>query len=128
MNNCITCFYFIVSVTWLLSTVKGDNKIDDAKKCSKIAGNFDHVGDVAVQSGAHRQMQHIKDFTRSHWMLPLGECLSCIAPTAGMVGNFGGKHKTITKTTFSYSTYSRPKPKVVTILGGRGHCLFVYLY
>jgi hypothetical protein len=37
----------------------------------KIAGNFDHHGDVAVQSGAHCLMKHIKGFTRDHWMPPL---------------------------------------------------------
>jgi hypothetical protein len=43
--------------------VMGDNKIDDTKKCRKIAGNFDHRGDASVQSGAHCPMKHIKGFT-----------------------------------------------------------------
>lgn len=30
-------------------------------------------------------MDHIKDFTRCHWMPLLGEYLRCIAPTANMV-------------------------------------------
>jgi hypothetical protein len=71
--------------TGLLATVMGDNKIDDAKRCRKIAGNFDHQGDASVQSGAHRPMNHIKGFTRSHWMPPSGKCLCCIALAAAMV-------------------------------------------
>jgi hypothetical protein len=65
--------------TWLLIKVMGDNKIDNAPKCRDIAGNFDHHGDVAVQSGAHRPMEHINSFPRSHRMLPLGGCLCSIA-------------------------------------------------
>jgi hypothetical protein len=76
----------------------GDNKIDDAKRCREIAGNFDHHGDALVQSGAHCLMKHIKGFTRSHWMLPSGNCLCCIALVAAMVAIFGGKHKTLPKT------------------------------
>jgi hypothetical protein len=33
-------------------------------------------------------MEHIKGFTRSHWMTPSGECLRHIAPTAAMVDEF----------------------------------------
>jgi hypothetical protein len=33
-------------------------------------------------------MEHIQGFTRNHWMLPSGNCLRCIAPTAAMVNEF----------------------------------------
>jgi hypothetical protein len=90
-----------MTVTWLLAMVMGNNKIGDAKICRKNAGNFDHHGDAVVQSGVHYPIEHIKGFTRSHWMPPWGECLRNIAPAAAMVSNFGGKYKTLPKTTFS---------------------------
>jgi hypothetical protein len=74
-----------MAVTRLLATVMGDNKINDAIKCRKITGNFDHNEDVSVQSGMHHPIKHIKGFTRSHWMPPLGKCLRHIAPAAAMV-------------------------------------------
>jgi hypothetical protein len=43
---------------------------------------------VAVGRGAHRLMEHIQGFNRSHWMLPSGKCLRCIAPAATMVNEF----------------------------------------
>jgi hypothetical protein len=84
-----------MTITWLLATVMGDNKIDDAKRCRKIAGNFDHHGDASVQSGAHPLMKQIKGFTRSHWMPPAGECLHRIALAAAMVAMLvdNTKHK-----------------------------------
>jgi hypothetical protein len=33
-------------------------------------------------------MDHIRGFTRSHWMQPSGECLRRIAPVAAMVDKF----------------------------------------
>jgi hypothetical protein len=33
-------------------------------------------------------MEHIPGLTRSHWMLPSGDCLSRIAPAAAMVNEF----------------------------------------
>jgi hypothetical protein len=33
-------------------------------------------------------MDHIRGFTRSHWMQPSGECLRRIAPVAAMVDEF----------------------------------------
>jgi len=72
----------------LFSYVGGQQRIGDIKKCRRIAGDFDCHADAAVQCGAHRLMEHIPGFTRSHWMLPLGECLSRIAPAAVMVNEF----------------------------------------
>jgi hypothetical protein len=90
-----------MTITWLLAMLMGDNKINDEKKCRKIAGNFDHHGDVMVQSRVHHPIEHINGFTRSHWIPPSGECLPHITLAATMFGNFGGKHKSLTETTFS---------------------------
>jgi hypothetical protein len=63
-------------------------RIDGNKKCRQIAGNVDGHGDAAVQCGAHRPMELIQEFSRSHWMPPLGKCLRRIAPMAAMVDEF----------------------------------------
>ena len=72
--------------------VVGNSKLMATKKAGKLlaimiatAGNYDCHGDAAVRCGAHRPMEHIQGFTRSHWMLPLVECLRRIAPAAAMV-------------------------------------------
>jgi hypothetical protein len=82
--------------------VVGDNGIDGDEKCREIAGDFDHHADAVVQCVAHHPMEHILGFTRSHWMLPLGEYLRRITTAAAMVDNFFVEHKTLTKqnTTF----------------------------
>jgi hypothetical protein len=76
-----------MTITWALSTVVGDNGIND-KKCRESAGDFDHHADAAVRCGAHRPLEHILGFTRSHWMLPSGKCLCRIAPAAAMVDKY----------------------------------------
>jgi hypothetical protein len=63
-------------------------RIDENKKCRQTDGDFDCHADVAVRWGAHRSMDHIRGFTRSHWMQPSGECLRRIAPTAALVEEF----------------------------------------
>ena len=50
--------------------------------------DFDCHADAAVRRGAHHPMEHIRGFTRSHWMQPLGECMRRIAPAAAMVDEF----------------------------------------
>jgi len=72
----------------LFSHGSGQQRIDDNKICRLIAGNFDGHGDAAVRREAHRPMEDIKGFTRSHWMPPSGECLHHIAPAAAMVDDF----------------------------------------
>ncbi len=52
-----------MTVTCLLAKVMGNNKIDDAKKCRKIAGNFNCHGDAVVQCRAHCPIEHIQGFT-----------------------------------------------------------------
>ena len=44
--------------------------INGNKQCRQIDGNFDCHGNAAVRRGAHRLMEHIRGFTRSHWMPP----------------------------------------------------------
>jgi hypothetical protein len=51
-----------MTITWLLATVMGNNKIKDAIKCRKISGDFDRHADAAVQCGAHLPMEHIQGF------------------------------------------------------------------
>ena len=84
----------------LFSYVSGGQRIDGNKTCRRINGNFDCHGDAAVRREAHRPMEHIQCFTRSHWMPPSGECLRRIAPAAAMVDDFEKTHKTLTKHNF----------------------------
>jgi hypothetical protein len=75
-------------------------KLMAAKQYTSNAGNFENHADaaVAVRCVAHRRMEHIPSFNRSHWMAPSGECSHCIATAAAMVNDYGRKHKTLTKT------------------------------
>jgi hypothetical protein len=50
-------------------------------------------------------MEHIPGFTQSHWMSPLGECLSCIAPAAAMVNEFVETTQNTNKTQLLASDY-----------------------
>jgi hypothetical protein len=88
MNILVTLIYFILTITWSLADGCGQQRNQQDKKCRQIDDDFDGHGDAAVQRGAHRPMEHIQGFTRSHWMPPSGECLRRIAPTAAMVDEF----------------------------------------
>ncbi len=44
----------------LFSHGSGQQRIDDNKKCRRIAGDFDGHGDAAVRREAHRPMEHIQ--------------------------------------------------------------------
>ena len=70
--------------------VVANNEIDETKNAGKSTTISVAMAmhDAAVRCGAHRPMEHIQGFTRSHWMPPLGECLRRIAPTAAMVDEF----------------------------------------
>ena len=72
----------------LFSYVSGQQQINDNEKCRQIARDFDCHADAAVRRGAHRPIEHVQGFTRSHCMLPSGECLRRIAPAAAMVDEF----------------------------------------
>jgi hypothetical protein len=89
----------------LFSYVGGQRRIGDNKKCRRIAGDFDCHADAAVHCGAHRPMEHILSFTQSHWMSPLGKCLSRITPVAAMVNEFVETTQNTNKTQFLASDY-----------------------
>jgi hypothetical protein len=55
-----------------------------ASTCSSIVGHFDGHGGPPVQYKAHCSMQHVQGYSRSHWMLPLGNYLLRIALAAAM--------------------------------------------
>ncbi len=88
MNNTTSLIYFILIVTMLFSYGSGRQRIDSNKKCRQIDGNFDCHGNAVVRCRTHQPIEHIQGFIRSHWMLPLGEFLRCIAPAAAMVKEF----------------------------------------
>ncbi len=46
--------------------VMGDNGIGDYKKCRQIDDNFDHHAAEVIGRGAHRPMDCIRGFMRSH--------------------------------------------------------------
>jgi hypothetical protein len=72
----------------LFSYGSGQQRIHGNEKCRQIAHDFDCHADEAVRRGAHRPMEHIRGFTRSHWMQPSGECLRRITLAAAMVDEF----------------------------------------
>jgi len=88
MNILDTNIYFILTITWSLAYGCDQQRNRQDKKCRQIDDDFGGHGDAVVRRGAHRPMEHIQGFTRSHWMPPSGECLRRIAPTAAMVDEF----------------------------------------
>ena len=85
-----------------MAMVMGDNKIDDNKQIHVKRWQLLLPCRYGGAIRAHPSVEHIPGVTRgSHWMLPLDECLHCIAAAATMVDDFGQKHKTLTKTIFS---------------------------
>ncbi len=103
-NNNLTQFCFILTMTWSLPQVVGNNRINDDKKCRESAGDFDHHADAAVQCRVHCLMEHIPGFTRSHWMPSLGECLRSIAPAAAMVDKYIENTQNTNKNYFQLAT------------------------
>ena len=99
-NYTVTWFKFMLTITWYYTYIMCKQRIDDNKKCRRIAGDFDCHADAAVQCGVHHLMDHILGFTQSQWMPPSGECSHRIAVAAAMVDKFGRKHKTLTKNYF----------------------------
>jgi len=89
----------------LFSYVGGQQRIGNNKKCRRIPGDSDCHTDAAVQCGAHRPMEHIPGFTRSHWMPPSDECLCRIALTAAMVDEFVETTQNTNKTQLLASGY-----------------------
>jgi hypothetical protein len=66
----------------------GDNGINNYKKCRQIDNNFDRHATRVIWRDAHRPMERIRGFMRSHSMPSSGECLRRIAPAAAMVDDF----------------------------------------
>ena len=79
----------MLTITWYYTYIMCKQRIDDNKKCRRIAGDFDCHADAAVQCGVHHLMDHILGFTQSQWMPPSGECSHRIAVAAVMVDDFG---------------------------------------
>jgi hypothetical protein len=79
--------------------VVANNKIDDDKKYTSNAGNFDRHADTAVQCRAHCLMECTCGFMQNHLMPPSGECPRGIAPAAAMVNNFKNKENHYQNTT-----------------------------
>ena len=105
MNILVTLIFFILTTTWSLAYGCGQQRNRRDKKCRQIDDNFDGHGDAAVRCGAHRPMNHIRGFTRSQCMPPLGECLRCIAPKAAMVNEFVETTQNTNKTQHLASNY-----------------------
>jgi hypothetical protein len=64
----------------------GDYSLHDAPAATRATGkkitinkytykasHFDGHGNVPVRNHKHRPMEEVQDFTRSHWMPPLGK-------------------------------------------------------
>jgi len=101
----------------LFSYVSGQQWIWDNKKCRQIAGDFNFHEDVGVQCRAHGPIEHIQGFTWSHWMLPLGERLHCIALAAAMVDGFVETTLNTNETQRSPSKWEFCTPKTDPLLG-----------
>ena len=80
------------------------------KTFRQISGDFDCHTDTAVQRGVHRLIEPIQGLTWSHWMLPLGKCLRCIALATVMVNEFVETTLNTNKTQLlpsNYGTFDR---------------------
>jgi hypothetical protein len=97
----------------LFSYGSGQQRINDNKKCRQIARDFYCHADAVVQRGSHRPMEHIQDFTWSHWMPPLVKCLRRIAPAAAMVDKFEQNTQNTNKTQLLASNYGTFRALVV---------------
>jgi hypothetical protein len=104
---------FILIITMLFSYGGGRQRINSNKKCRQIDGNFDCHGYAGVRLGAHRPIEHVQGFTRSHWMPPLVKCLHCIAPAAAMVNEFVETTQNTNKTQLLASNYGTFQALVV---------------
>jgi hypothetical protein len=61
---------------WLritLAAARATGKLTTINKYTYKAGRFDGHGNVPVRNRAHRLMEEVQGFTRSHWTPPLGE-------------------------------------------------------
>jgi hypothetical protein len=65
-------------------------------KFTSSTSRFDGHGGAPEQYRWHCLMRHVQGYSGSHWTLPLGNYLLCIAPAAAMAT---GKQTTINKFT-----------------------------
>ncbi len=84
----------------LFSHGSGQQRINDNKKCRRIAGDSDGHGDAAVQREAHRQMEHIQaslEATRRRHRASACVVLPRRPPWSSILNK---THKTLTKHNF----------------------------
>jgi hypothetical protein len=55
------------------AATRATSKQTTINKYTYKAGRFDGHGNALVRTRAHPPMEEVQSFTRSHWMLPLGE-------------------------------------------------------
>ncbi len=55
------------------AAARATGKQTTINKYTYKAGHFDGHGDVPVRNRAHRPMEEVQSFTRSHWMPPYGK-------------------------------------------------------
>ena len=82
----------------------GDNEIgDDENESDSLAISIA----MAMQwyDVAHCLIEHVKGFTGSHWMPPLGKCLRRIAPVATMVNELDRTTQNTNKAQLLASNY-----------------------
>jgi len=96
---------FVFFLSLCPSSLHGQQQIVNNEKCRQIAGNSDCYGNAVVQHRAHRPVEHIQDFTWSHWMPPLFKCLRRIAPAAAMVNKFEWNTQNTTQKLILASNY-----------------------
>jgi len=83
----------------------GNNESATTKNAGKLLVISIAMRTWQCNAGVHCPMEHILGFTRSHWMPPLGECPSRIAPAAAMVNEFVGTTQITNKTQLLASDY-----------------------
>jgi hypothetical protein len=72
-------------------------KLSMMNKSTSVFGHFDGHGGALGQYRRHCPMRHVQGYLRSHWTLPSGNYLLCIALVAARAT---GKQTTINKYTY----------------------------
>ncbi len=89
-----------MTITWAISTVVGDNGIDDDEKRRETAGDFDHHADAAVRCRAHCPMEHTHTSLEAtgcrHW----ASACAILPQRPPWSTNTLKTHKTLTKNYF----------------------------
>jgi hypothetical protein len=87
-----------------------------ASTCSSTVGCFDGHGSLPVQYEAHRPIQHVQGYSRSHWTPTLGNYSLCITPAAARAT---GKQTAINKYTYKAGRFNGHGDALVR---NRAHC------